>query len=307
MNRSLTTTSLRSHTAVASGYLHKLAHNGTPFAGWHQRYYVLYSDGVLRSYKSSRSRNSHRIIHVGRKCLRVRFGSDTRNDECCRWPKGGPRSRCFSIINSDREYHFYCDSEREFASWRESLQHTLVKLGSAHSSYVERRGSKMNRIADWLNSGSDEESQNSSTAATPASRKKGRPWIEGKGSQKWDKWEKYGYDAMGTALPTDPDEMAVSECEEESEEREPHRETPRMLKKTVLDTCSHDLEEMGSLSELTCRATIEKECVETSTRHKNRQTLQQVSLNGRMCVSMPAYSAGNITSAVGGRNKFNCS
>ena len=305
MNRSLTTTSLRSHTAVASGYLHKLTHNGTPFAGWHQRYYVLYSDGLLRSYKSFRSRNSHRIIHVGRKCLRIRFGSDTRNDECCRWPKGRPRSRCFSIINSDREYHFYCDSEREFVSWRENLQHILGKLGSAHSSYVERRGSKMNRIADWLNRGSDEESQNSSNAATPTSRKKGSPWMEGKGSQKWDKKERVGYDAMGTALPTDPDETAVySECEEESdhEEREPHTGVLHMLKNTVLDD---DLEEMGSLSELmiTHRATVERECVETSTRHKN----QHVSLNGRMCVSMPGYCTGKITSAVGGRNKFNCS
>lgn len=141
MQRSLTTTSLRSHTAVASGYLHKLTHNGTPFARWHQRYYVLYSDGLLRSFKSSRARNSYRVIHVGRKCLRVRFGADTRSDECRHWPKNCPRALRFSVINIDREYHFYCESEREFAVWRDSLQQTLAKLGSAHSSYVERRSS----------------------------------------------------------------------------------------------------------------------------------------------------------------------
>ncbi|CAI8011466.1 hypothetical protein GBAR_LOCUS7392 [Geodia barretti] len=148
MQRSVTLTSLRSHTAVASGYLHKLAHNGTPFACWHQRYYVLYSDGLLRSFKSSRARNSHRVIHVGRKCLRVRFGADTRSDECSHWPKNCPRALCFSVINIDREYHFYCESEREFAVWRDSLQQTLAKLGSAHSSYVERRSSKPYPVDD---------------------------------------------------------------------------------------------------------------------------------------------------------------
>ena len=148
MQRSVTLTSLRSHTAVASGYLHKLAHNGTLFARWHQRYYVLYSDGLLRSFKSSRARNSHRVIHVGRKCLRVRFGADTRNDECSHWPKNCPRALCFSVINIDREYHFYCESEREFAVWRDSLQQTLTKLGSAHSSYVERRSSKPYPVDD---------------------------------------------------------------------------------------------------------------------------------------------------------------
>ena len=176
MNRSITTTSLRSHTAVASGFLHKLTHNGTPFARWHQRYYVLYSDGLLCSYKSSRSRNSHRVIHVGRKCLRLRFGLDTRNDECSRWPKSCPRTRCFSVINSDREYHFYCESDREFAIWRKSLQQILAKLGSAHSSYVERRGSKLNGVASysWLD-GND-----SSPEPTPSSSRKLRPWAEGR-------------------------------------------------------------------------------------------------------------------------------
>ena len=309
MNRSITTTSLRSHTAVASGYLHKLTHNGTPFAGWHQRYYVLYSDGLLRSYKSSRARNSHRIIQVGRKCLRLRFGSDTRSEECCRWPQGRSRSQCFSIINSDREYHFYCDSEREFASWRESLLQILAKLGSrsARSSYIERRGSKMNRVTGWLNGGSDEESQNSSCAVTPASRRKEEsPWVEGKGSQEW---ERDGYDAMGTVPLTDLDEMAVSECEGSEDTGAP-------LKYTVQDFSSRDLAERRGLNVTPHRAVEDREYVQVAQRHKNRKKgLQQVSLNdqrfvsapgqrfvsapGQRFVSAPGYSAGNITSAVG--------
>lgn len=173
MNRSVTTTSLRSHTAVASGFLHKLTHNGTPLARWHQRYYVLYTDGLLCSYKSSRARNSHRIIHVGRKCLRLRFGLETRHDECSRWPKNRRRTQCFSIINSDREYHFYCDSEREFAIWRDNLRQILTKLGSAHTSYVERRNSKLlNGMTNWL------DGDDSSTEPTPASLRKLKPWVD---------------------------------------------------------------------------------------------------------------------------------
>lgn len=172
MNRSVTTTSLRSHTAVASGFLHKLAHNGTPFARWHQRYYVLYTDGLLRSYKSSRARHSHRVIQVGRKCLRVRFGSDTRSDECNRWPKDCPRELRFSIINIDREYHFYCESEKEFGIWRENLLQILSKLGSAHTSYVERRSSKLNGVPGWLDEKSDDSDLSCNEQTTTGSRER---------------------------------------------------------------------------------------------------------------------------------------
>ena len=220
MNRSITTTSLRSHTAVASGYLHKLTHNGTPFARWHQRYYVLYTDGLLRSFKSSRARNSHRVIPVGRKCLRVRFGVETRSDECSRWPKNCPRSLRFSVINSDREYHFYCESEREFAVWRDSFRQILTKLGSAHSSYVERRGSKL-RPLDWADGGKEDE--DSSAAPTPAgSLRYSKPRAAEKRRERGERAQKRtreketgvgeGYDSVGPEIPyTDLDEGEESE------------------------------------------------------------------------------------------------
>lgn len=204
MNRSITTTSLRSHTAVASGFLHKLAHNGTPFACWHQRYYVLYSDGLLHSYKSSRARHSHRVIQVGRKCLRVRFGSDTRSDECRRWPKECPRELRFSIINSDREYHFYCESEREFGIWRESLSQILSKLGSAHSSYIERRSSKLSKPPGWLEEKSDSEiSCNEQTASSSREKLEEAPLMETKEGAEREKGDGSGdldgYDSLGPA------------------------------------------------------------------------------------------------------------
>lgn len=219
MNRSLTTTSLRSHTAVASGFLHKLAHNGTPFARWHQRYYVLYTDGLLRSYKSSRARHSHRVIQVGRKCLRVRFGSDTRSDECSRWPKDCPRELRFSIINSDREYHFYCESEKEFGIWRENLLQILSKLGSAHTSYMERRSSKLNGVPIWLDEKSDDSELSCNEQTTTGSREKleERPLVEPekKGERDDGSDSVDGYDTLGpadrstTALTTVSDEESV--------------------------------------------------------------------------------------------------
>jgi len=120
----------RSHTAVASGYLFKVSHEGTPFAQWHRRYYVLYSDGLLYSFKNARSKASNRVIPVGRMCLRMKFGGDTTLEDCNSWPKGVPQRLCFSIINSDRSYHFFCDSEREFETWRDHLLGTLDKLAS---------------------------------------------------------------------------------------------------------------------------------------------------------------------------------
>ena len=243
MNRSITTTSLRSHTAVASGFLHKLTHNGTPFARWHQRYYVLYTDGLLRSYKSSRSRSSNRVIHVGRKCLRVRFGTETRNDECSRWPKGCPRERCFSVINSDREFHFYCESEREFAVWQDNLLSILGRLGSAHTSYVERRGSKMNGVASWLD---DKSEDDSSIAPTPASsRKLGPAMKKERADISQDLVDKEsdgseGYDAVGPAVHH-------TACDSEEGESEDGLEEQQLINED--DESSRKLAERGSLNE----------------------------------------------------------
>jgi len=60
----------------------------------------------------------------------MKFGEDTTLEDCNSWPKGVPQRLCFSIINSDRSYHFFCESEREFETWREHLLGTLDKLAS---------------------------------------------------------------------------------------------------------------------------------------------------------------------------------
>lgn len=125
-----------SHTAVASGYLFKVSHNGTPFARWHRRYYVLYSDGLLYSFKNARSKAFDRVIAVGRMCLRMKFGAETSAADCASWPKSVSRKLCFSIINSDRAYHFFCESEREFDSWRQHFLGTLDKLASPSSHWA---------------------------------------------------------------------------------------------------------------------------------------------------------------------------
>ena len=124
------------HTPVASGYLFKLARSGTPLARWHRRYYVLYSDGLLHSYKTVRSRSHHRTIPVGRQCLRTRFGEETAREGCKRWPRSIPPRLRFSIVNSDRAFHFVCESERELALWRENLKETLRRLAAAPSRWI---------------------------------------------------------------------------------------------------------------------------------------------------------------------------
>ena len=129
-----------SHTAVASGYLFKVSRNGTPFARWHRRYYVLYSDGLLYSFKNARSKAFDRVIPVGRMCLRMKFGSETSSEDCASWPKSVSQKLCFSIINSDRAYHFFCESEREFDSWQQHLLGTLDKLSSSGSHWAVDRG-----------------------------------------------------------------------------------------------------------------------------------------------------------------------
>ena len=128
-----------SHTAVASGYLFKVSHNGTPFARWHRRYYVLYSDGLLFSFKNARSKAFDRVIPVGRMCLRMKFGSETSSEDCASWPKSVSQKLCFSIINSDCAYHFFCESEREFDSWQQHLLGTLDKLSSSGSHWAVNR------------------------------------------------------------------------------------------------------------------------------------------------------------------------
>lgn len=260
MNRSITTTSLRSHTAVASGFLHKLAHNGTPFACWHHRYYVLYSDGLLHSYKSSRARHSHRVIHVGRKCLRVRFGSDTRSDECRRWPKECPRELRFSIINSDREYHFYCESEREFGIWRESLSQILSKLGSAHSSYIERRSSKLNRPPGWVDEKSDDSEISCNEQTTTGSREKleEAPLMKKKeGERERDDGSGLmdGYDSLEPAGTSTIALAAVSDHESEDE----HASDIQLDRKRLNDIA--ESENMNSDDLLTGTEEIEKVAV----------------------------------------------
>lgn len=252
MNRSITSTSLRSHTAVASGFLHKLAHNGSPFACWHQRYYVLYSDGLLRSYKSSRARHSHRVIQVGRKCLRLRFGSDTRSDECRRWPKECPRELRFSIINSDREYHFYCESKRQFGIWRESLSRILSKLGSAHSSYVERRSS---RLRGWVDEKSDDSDISCNEQTTTGSREKleETPSTKKKGKRERDDVSSAmdGYDTLGPAGTSTTVLAAVTDHESE-EDSAPDIKLDRKAVNDVANKNSEDFltgtEEMGKMA-----------------------------------------------------------
>lgn len=88
---------------------------------------MLYSDGLLCSFKNARSSTLQRVIPVGRQCLRMRFGEKTLEGDC-RWPKRVAASLRFSVINSDREYHFCCESERDLAEWQYHLSSTLNKL-----------------------------------------------------------------------------------------------------------------------------------------------------------------------------------
>ena len=126
-------TDVHGHTAIASGYLFKVAH---PLSRWHRRYYVLYSDGLLHSFKNDRARAANRVIPVGRLCLRMKFGADTTFEDCSSWPKKIPQKLRFSIINSDRAYHFVCESEREMEMWKRNLLGTLNKLTSSNRSWV---------------------------------------------------------------------------------------------------------------------------------------------------------------------------
>ncbi len=126
-----TSQSHQQHTAIASGYLHKLAHGKSLVRVWHLRYYVLYSDGLVYSYYNDRSKRPHRTIPVGRLCLRMRFGQDTVKSECEAWPSTVPMKNRFSIVNSDRSYHFYTESEAELSTWKHYLQSTLERLSSS--------------------------------------------------------------------------------------------------------------------------------------------------------------------------------
>ena len=75
-------------------------------------------------------------------------------DEARRWQ----RDLCFSIVNSDREFHFCCDSERDLLMWKESLLATLDKLSSAHSSFLDRSSgialTQEQRLAETLKNSS---------------------------------------------------------------------------------------------------------------------------------------------------------
>ncbi|KAL5476302.1 hypothetical protein EMCRGX_G026228 [Ephydatia muelleri] len=119
---------------IASGYLFKLARNKRYFETWHRRYYVLYSDGSLHSFKNLRSSTLTRTISIGRKCIAVRFGEEVGNDDCNSWPSNIPKYLCFSIVNSDRSYHFICESRREFERWEASLREARHKIQSSGQS-----------------------------------------------------------------------------------------------------------------------------------------------------------------------------
>lgn len=117
-----------SHRAVTSGYLHKLAKGGSPVQHWHRRYYVLYSDGLMYSYKNGRSVKANRTIPVGRLCLRMKFGSDTVESG---WPSKAHVNLRFSLIHSNRAYHFYCENTEHFARWQHHLQLILTRFSSS--------------------------------------------------------------------------------------------------------------------------------------------------------------------------------
>lgn len=123
------------HRAVTSGYLYKLARSIVKV--WHKRYYVLYSDGLMYSYHSDRSLTSSRTIPVGRLCLRMKFGVETETSECKSWPSKVPINQRFSLINSDRAYHFYCDNDKEYDTWKHYLQLTLSKLSSSSRAVID--------------------------------------------------------------------------------------------------------------------------------------------------------------------------
>ena len=124
------------HKAIASGYLYKLAH-GSSVKVWHRRYYVLYSDGLLYTYHNARSKASHRTIPVGRLCLRMKFGKETVNGECSSWPHSVPVKQRFSLINTDRSYHFYANSETDLGIWKQHLQSTLERLSSPSQALLD--------------------------------------------------------------------------------------------------------------------------------------------------------------------------
>ena len=127
------------HKAIASGYLYKLARGSSLGKVWHRRYYVLYSDGLLYSYHNARSKASHRTIPVGRLCLRMKFGKETVNGECSSWPRAVPVRQRFSLINTDRSYHFYADNDTDLGMWKQHLQSTLERLSSPSQALLDNK------------------------------------------------------------------------------------------------------------------------------------------------------------------------
>ncbi len=151
------------HTAIASGYLHKLAHGKSLVKVWHRRYYVLYSDGLVYSYHNARSKRSHRIIPVGRLCLKMKFGQETINGECGSWPSLVPVEHRFSLINTDRTYHFYSESETELSKWKHYLQSTLDRLSSPSQNVLDDEASQHCTTGDTITIGGPYDSSKSSS------------------------------------------------------------------------------------------------------------------------------------------------
>ena len=134
---------------IFRGVVFKLARNGRLLPSWHRRYAVLNSEGQLYLYTDETMRSVRRVVDLQNLCLRIKFANDTNDDYCSKWPKRVPKSNRISLINLDRTYHFYTESDEEALSWRraftsiagESSNWTLGRAPVSKSSQEEERES----------------------------------------------------------------------------------------------------------------------------------------------------------------------
>ena len=132
---------------IFRGVVFKLARNGRLLPSWHRRYAVLNSEGQLYLYSDETMRSVRRVVDLQNLCLRIKFANDTNDDYCSKWPKRVPKSNRISLINLDRTYHFYTESDEEALSWRrafisiagESSNWTLGRAPVSKSSLEEER------------------------------------------------------------------------------------------------------------------------------------------------------------------------
>lgn len=109
---------------IFRGIVFKLARNGRMLPSWHRRYAVLNSEGQLYLYTDETMRSVRRVIDLQNLCLRIKFAEDTTDDYCNKWPKRTPKTRRISLINMDRTYHFYTDTDEEAVSWKDAFAST---------------------------------------------------------------------------------------------------------------------------------------------------------------------------------------